>query len=185
MSDQTAQPESTAGARGQGGMGGRAVPPFGGSPGGRPPGVSTILSRRGLLRAAGAGAAVVGGGGLLDACSSSIKGASSGGSTNSTGTTKDISIAFIHPLTGALADFGTSDNWIVSEISATSQYKAGITTGGKTYKFNITSYDTQSDPTRAGQLAQQVAGTADLILTSSTPETVVPVATTAEKLGVP
>ena len=175
MSDQTAQ--------GSGGYGGPDSPPVSGRGlrGVVPPGVT----RRGVLRAAGAGAAVVGGGGLLEACSSSIKGNSSAGSTNSTGTTKDIAVAFIHPLTGALADFGTSDNWIVSQISATSQYKGGITTGGKTYKFNITSYDTQSDPTRAGQLAQQVASTADLILTSSTPETVVPVATTAEKLGVP
>ncbi len=158
MSDQTAQP---GGASGTGGF-----------------------SRRGLLRTAGVSAAAVGGGGLLEACSSSIKGAN-GGSTNSTGTTKDISIAFIHPLTGALADFGTSDNWILSKITSTSQFKNGVKSGGKTYKINITSYDTQSDPTRAGQLAQQVAGNVDMILTSSTPETVVPVATTAEKLGTP
>jgi branched-chain amino acid transport system substrate-binding protein len=181
MSDKTGQPENMV----QGGMGRRAVPPFGGSPGGRRGANTASVSRRGLLRAVGAGAAVVGGGGLLDACSSSIKGASSSSTTSTTGTTKDIQIAFIHPLTGDLADFGTSDNWIVNQINATSQFKAGIKTGGKTYKIDITSYDTQSDPTRAGQLAQQVAGTADLILTSSTPETVVPVATTAEKLGVP
>ena len=41
------------------------------------------VSRRGLFRAAGVGAAVVGGGSLLEACSSSIKGASGGGSTAS------------------------------------------------------------------------------------------------------
>ncbi len=76
---------------------------------------------------------------------------------------------------------------MLGKIQATSQYKAGIKTGGKTYKINITSYDTQSDPTRAGQLASQAILTdkVDLILTSSTPETVVPVATTAEKLGTP
>src|ERR1700691_436428 len=136
MSDQTAQPGSSSDSL----LGG--------------------LSRRGLLRAAGASAAVVGGGGLLDACSSSIKGASSGSTTSTTGSTKDIQIAFIHPLTGDLADFGTSDNWIVSQISATSQFKAGIKAGGKSYKIDITSYDAQSDPPRAGQLAAQVAGTA-------------------------
>jgi branched-chain amino acid transport system substrate-binding protein len=122
----------------------------------------------------------VGGGGLLEACSSSIKGAAS------TSGTKDITIAFIHPLTGALADFGTSDNWIVSKILATSQYNNGFKIGGKTYKVNITSYDTQSDPTRAGQqAAQAISAGADLLVTSSTPETVNPVATTAEKLGAP
>ena len=41
------------------------------------------VSRRSLFRAAGAGAAVIGGGSLLEACSSSIKGASAGGSTAS------------------------------------------------------------------------------------------------------
>ena len=96
-------------------------------------------------------------------------------------------IGFIHPLTGALADFGTSDDWIVSTIQATPQYKNGFKVGGKTYPVTIKSYDTQSDPTKAGQLASQAILTdkVDLILTSSTPETVNPVATVAEKLGTP
>jgi len=42
-------------------------------------GQADSISRRGLLRGVGAGAAVLGGGGLLEACSSGIKGASSGG----------------------------------------------------------------------------------------------------------
>ena len=70
MSDQTAQTGST---------------PSRGVPGGRPPGLTESdggLSRRGLLRAAGAGAAVVGGGGLLEACSSSIKGATTSSSSS-------------------------------------------------------------------------------------------------------
>jgi branched-chain amino acid transport system substrate-binding protein len=170
MSDQTSQSDSTSPA--SGGLGGTS---------------SVGMSRRGMLRAAGAGAAVLGGGGLLDACSSGIKGASASTSTSTGSSTKDISIAFIHPLTGDLADFGTSDNWLLGKIQGTSQYKAGIKTGGKTYKISITSYDTQSDATRAGQLTSQAILTdkVDLILTSSTPETVVPVATTAEKLGTP
>ena len=149
------------------------------------------FSRRGLLRAAGAGAAVVGGGGLLEACSSSIKGASTSSSSSASSgagaSTQNIVIGFIHPLTGALADFGTSDNWIISTIQATPQYKNGFKVGGKTYPVTIKSYDTQSDPTRAGQLANQAILTdkVDLILTSSTPETVNPVATVAEKLGTP
>ena len=170
MSDQTAQPDSTLPASGSLG----ASSPLG-------------VSRRGVLRAAGAGAAVVGGGGLLDACSSSIKGASASTSTSTGSSTKDITIAFIHPLTGDLADFGTSDNWLLGKIQATPQFKAGIKTGGKTYHISITSYDTQSDPTRAQQLASQAILTdkVDMLLTSSTPETVIPVSTTAEKLGTP
>jgi branched-chain amino acid transport system substrate-binding protein len=181
MSDQTAQTGST---------------PSRGVPGGRPPGLTESdggLSRRGLLRAAGAGAAVVGGGGLLEACSSSIKGATTSSSSSSSASssagasTQPIVIGFIHPLTGALGDFGTSDDWIISTIQATPQYKNGFKVGGKTYPVTIKSYDTQSDPTRAGQLANQAILTdkVDLILTSSTPETVNPVATVAEKLGCP
>ncbi|HXO22989.1 MAG TPA: ABC transporter substrate-binding protein [Streptosporangiaceae bacterium] len=151
------------------------------------------VTRRGVLRAAGAGAAVVGGGGLLEACSSSIKGATSSSSSSSSSSsgagasTQPIVIGFIHPLTGDLGEFGTSDNWIVSTILATSQFKNGIKAGGKTYSVTIKSYDTQSDPTKAGQLASQAILTdkVDLLVTSSTPETVNPVATVAEKLGCP
>ncbi|HJZ02092.1 MAG TPA: ABC transporter substrate-binding protein [Streptosporangiaceae bacterium] len=183
MSDQTAQ--------GSGGYGEPDSPPVSGKGLGGvvPPGVT----RRGLLRVAGAGAAVVGGGGLLEACSSSIKGASSSSSSSSSssatagGSTQPIVIGFIHPLTGPLGEFGTSDDWIVSTIQATPQYKNGIKVGGKTYPVTIKSYDTQSDPTKAGQLASQAILTdkVDLIVTSSTPETVNPVATVAEKLGTP
>jgi branched-chain amino acid transport system substrate-binding protein len=148
------------------------------------------ISRRGVLRAAGAGAAAVGGGGLLAACSSSIKGAGTSTSTSgggSGGGTGSITMGFIHPVTGALSDFGTSDNWLLSKIKTTPQYKNGFKIGNKTYKITINDYDTQSDPTRAGQLASQaiLKDNVDLLLTSSTPETVNPVATIAEKLGTP
>ena len=109
------------------------------------------ISRRGLLRGVGTGAVVVGGGGLLEACSSGIKGASSGG-------TKGITIGWIHPLTGSLAGFGAPDNWVISKIKQTTPYKNGFKIGGKTYPVTIKSYDTQSSPTRAGDLAAQQAG---------------------------
>jgi len=155
---------------------------------------SLSLSRRGVLRGVGAGAVVAGGGSLLAACSSGIKGATSTTSTPAStssssvsGGVKPITIAFIHPLTGDLGEFGTSDNWIVQQIQATSQYKNGFKVGGKTYPVVINSYDTQSDATRAGQLANQaiLSDNVDMILTSSTPETVLPVSTAAEKLGTP
>jgi branched-chain amino acid transport system substrate-binding protein len=157
MSDQTAQTDSTT---------------VRGVPGGRPPGLAESadgFSRRGLLRAAGASAAVVGGGGLLEACSSSIKGASSGSSTGAS--TKDITIGWIHPLTGSLAGFGAPDNWVLSKIAATTPYKSGFKVGGKTYQVTVKSYDTQSSVTRAGQLAQQAINSdnVDLLLASSTP----------------
>jgi branched-chain amino acid transport system substrate-binding protein len=140
------------------------------------------LSRRGLLRAVGAGAAVVGGGGLLEACSSGIKGAGSGG-----GAAKAITIGWIHPLTGDLAGFGAPDNWVISKIKQTAPYKNGFKIGGKTYSVTIKSYDTQSSPTRAGDLAKSAIlnDHVDLLLASSTPETVNAVASQAESLGTP
>ncbi len=158
MSDQSAQSERTS--------------PAGG------------ISRRGLLRAAGVGAAVVGGGGLLQACSSSIKGASPGASS---GGTKNITIGWIHPLTGGLAGFGAPDMWVISKIKQTAPYKNGFKVGGKTYQVTIKSYDSQSSVSRAGDLAHQAILTdgVDMLLASSTPETVNAVASTAETLGTP
>src|ERR1017187_6851735 len=156
MSDQTAQSDST-------------------SPAGS-------ISRRGLLRAAGAGAAVMGTGGLLQACSSGIKGASSG-----SGSTKAITIGWIHPLTGDLAGFGAPDNWGISKIKQTTPYKNGFKIGGKTYSVTIKSYDSQSSVTRAGDLAKTaiLSDGVNLLLASSTPETVNAVASQAESLGTP
>jgi branched-chain amino acid transport system substrate-binding protein len=140
------------------------------------------ISRRSILRAAGAGAAVIGGGGLLQACSSGIKGASSG-----SGGTKAITIGWIHPLTGSLAGFGAPDNWVISKIKQTTPYKNGFKIGGKTYSVTIKSYDTQSSPTRAGDLAKTAIlnDGVNLLLASSTPETVNAVSSQAETLGTP
>jgi branched-chain amino acid transport system substrate-binding protein len=154
MSDQTAQSDSTS--------------PIGG------------ISRRGLLRAAGAGAAVVGAGGLLQACSSGIKGASSS-------STKAITIGWIHPLTGDLAGFGAADMWVISKVKQTAPYKNGFKIGGKPYPVTIKSYDSQSSVTRAGDLARTaiLSDKVDMLFASSTPETVNAVASQAETLGTP
>jgi branched-chain amino acid transport system substrate-binding protein len=138
------------------------------------------ISRRGVLRAAGAGAAVMGAGGLLQACSSGIKGAS-------TSSTKAITIGWIHPLTGDLAGFGAADLWIISKIKQTTPYKNGFKIGGKTYPVTIKSYDSQSSVSRAGDLARTaiLSDKVDLLFASSTPETVNAVSSQAETLGTP
>ncbi len=95
----------------------------------------------------GAGAVLAGAGGVLSACGSGIKGANSG-------STKGITIGWIHPLTGPLAGFGAADNWVVSKIKQTTPYKNGFKIGGKTYPVTIKSYDSQSSVSRAGDLAR-------------------------------
>ncbi len=166
MTDQTAQPAGSA-----------SEAPAGG------------VSRRGLFRAAGAGAAVVGGGSLLEACSSSIKGASGTSTSSASGapTNKTITIGWIHPLTGSLAGFGFPDNWVISQIKQTAPYKNGFKIGGTTYNVVIKSYDTQSSVTQAGTLARQAiqSDNVDLLMASSTPETVNAVSSQAETLGTP
>jgi branched-chain amino acid transport system substrate-binding protein len=138
------------------------------------------IARRSVLRGLGAGALATGAGGILAACSSGIKGASSS-------STKSITIGWIHPLTGALAGFGAPDNWVISKIKQTTPYKNGFKIGGKTYPVTIKSYDSQSSPTRAGDLARTAILTdhVNLLLASSTPETVNAVASQAESLGTP
>jgi branched-chain amino acid transport system substrate-binding protein len=151
------------------------------------------FSRRSLFRAAGAGAAAVGGASLLDACSSGLKGASSSSAASGssgkggTGSGGEITIGWIHPLTGGLAGFGAPDGWIIDQIKQTDPYKNGFKIGGKTYTVTIKSYDSQSSVTKAGDLAKQAiqGDNVDLLLASSTPETVNAVASQANALGTP
>jgi branched-chain amino acid transport system substrate-binding protein len=142
--------------------------------------ISQGITRRSLLRGVGMGAVAAGAGSALAACGSSgIKGAGS----SSSGT---ISIGFITPLTGALAGFASGDQYVLKQIRQASIYKSGVKIGGKTYKITINVQDSQSSPTRAAQVAQQlIQGRADLILTTSTPETTNPVAAACQKAGTP
>jgi branched-chain amino acid transport system substrate-binding protein len=137
-------------------------------------------SRRSLLKGLGLGAVALGSGGLLEACSSGLKGS---GATN-TGT---ITIGFVSPQTGALAGFASGDNFVVDRIRQTQAYKDGFTVGSTKYTVNIVVKDTQSDPNRASQVARELIlqDHADLVVTSSTPETTNPVATVCEAQGVP
>jgi branched-chain amino acid transport system substrate-binding protein len=139
------------------------------------------IARRSLLKGVGAGALAVGAGGFLAACGSGIKG------TGSSGSTGTINIGFITPLTGALAGFASGDQYVLKQIKTTPAYKNGIKVGSKKYKINIVVKDSQSNPTRAGQVASELAlqNKVDMILTTSTPETTNPVAAQCEKQGTP
>src|SRR5215467_11308692 len=138
------------------------------------------ISRRSLLKGIGAGSLADSSGGILAACSSGLKGA--GKTTGGT-----INIGFITPLTGPLAGFASGDQYVMLTIKYSQAYKKGIKIGSKTYKVNILVRDSQSDPTRAGQVAQQLItqNRVDMMLTTSTPETTNPVAAAAEHLQTP
>ena len=137
------------------------------------------VTRREVLKTIGSGAVMLGAADLLAACGE-IKG-------SSTATSGTITIGYVSPQTGALAGFATGDNWVISGIRQTDPYKTGFKLGSKTYSVNIVVKDTQSNPDRASQVARELiqSNKADLILTSSTPETTNPVADVCEANGVP
>jgi branched-chain amino acid transport system substrate-binding protein len=137
------------------------------------------ISRRSFLRGAGIGALGLGASQVLAACSS-IKGTGS-----SSGDT--ITIGMVIPQTGALAGFASGDTFVVNRIRQTPQYKNGFKVGGKTYKVNIVVKDSQSDPNRASEVARDLVNKshADIVVTTSTPETTNPVAEICESNATP
>src|SRR5438128_4634604 len=87
-----------------------------------------------------------------------------------------LKIGFISPRTGPLAGFGEPDPYVLGLARAT--LAKGLTIGGKKYGVTILDRDTQSDPARSGQLAKSLINGSkiDLMLTTSTPDAVNPVA---------
>jgi branched-chain amino acid transport system substrate-binding protein len=96
-----------------------------------------------------------------------------------------IKVGFISPLSGPLASFGESDPFILKQVRKALQ--GGISIGSKKFGVEIIEKDTQSDPVRSGQLAKELINRdkVDLMLSTSTPETVNPVADACEAAGVP
>ncbi|WP_133918009.1 ABC transporter substrate-binding protein [Streptomyces sp. NBC_00582] len=116
---------------------------------------------------------------LLAACKVG-SGGSGGGSGSAT-----LKIGFVSPRTGAAAGFGEPDAYVLS--LARKAFADGLTIGGKKYQVKIIDKDGQSNPQRGSQVANDLinAEGIDLMLTTSTPETVNPVSDACEAAGVP
>ncbi|MEN3306347.1 MAG: branched-chain amino acid transport system substrate-binding protein [Micromonosporaceae bacterium] len=143
--------------------------------------IPASLSRRNLLKAAGIGITGLAASGLA-ACKVGGGSTSSGSGGGTTGTLK---VGFVSPRTGATAGFGEPDSFVLTQ--ARKALAGGLTVGGKKYNVTIIDKDSQSDPQRAAQVANDLinAESVDLMLTTSTPETVNPVSDAAEAAGVP
>ncbi len=141
--------------------------------------LNPTVSRRQLLKRAGAGVGglLLAGTGAAPAFARVVRGAAPPART--------LKIGFISPLTGPLAGFGEADRWMIG--LARQALAKGLTIGGRTYAVQFLQKDTQSDPVRAGQLAKTLINRdkVDLMLSTSTPETVNPVADACEAAGVP
>ncbi len=96
-----------------------------------------------------------------------------------------LKVGFVSPRTGKLAGFGETDGYILE--LARKALASGLKVGDKTYGVEILDRDSQSDPSRAGQLAKTLINSdkIDMMLVISTPEVINPVADACEAAGVP
>jgi branched-chain amino acid transport system substrate-binding protein len=96
-----------------------------------------------------------------------------------------LKIGYVSPLTGPAAGFGEGDPYILG--LARRALAKGLTIGGKQYSVQVVSKDSQSNPTRCAQVANELihSDKVDILLATSTPESVNPASDAAEAAGVP
>jgi branched-chain amino acid transport system substrate-binding protein len=136
------------------------------------------LSRRDVIIRAGVGL------GSLSVAGPVLAACGAGGGTGSA-TAGTITIGFVSPRTGPAAGFGEPDGYVLS--LARKAFAKGLSIGGKQYSVTIVDKDSQSDPARSATVAHDLINSSnvDLMLTTSTPETVNPVSDASEAAGVP
>ncbi|MGH3025838.1 MAG: ABC transporter substrate-binding protein, partial [Gaiellaceae bacterium] len=137
------------------------------------------ISRRELLKRAGVGA----GGVALAGTIPTAAWARANGTTKAAANT--IKLGFISPITGPAAGFGEGDPYIIG--LAKKAFAKGLTVAGTRYDVEIVSKDSQSDPARCAQVANDLihSENVDLLLATSTPESVNPASDAAEAAQVP
>lgn len=128
------------------------------------------ISRRALLKSSAGVAAALATPGL-------VRSAFAAGET--------INIGWINARSGPLSPFAEADEYVLGLVNAA--LKGGVEIGGKTYAVNFVLKDTQSDPVTGSKVAKELisADKVDLVMTSSTPETINPVADACEAGGMP
>jgi branched-chain amino acid transport system substrate-binding protein len=96
-----------------------------------------------------------------------------------------IRIGWVNARSGPLSPFAATDEYVLN-LTETA-LAGGINVGGKKYGVKFILKDTQSNPPRASQVTKDLisADNVHLVITSSTPETVNPVADTCEAAGTP
>jgi branched-chain amino acid transport system substrate-binding protein len=91
-----------------------------------------------------------------------------------------IRVGYVNALTGPLAGFGEADGFILDQVRKI--LADGVQSGGRKWKVEIIAKDSQSNPNRAAEVAQELilSNKVDLLLATSAPETTNPVADQAE-----
>jgi branched-chain amino acid transport system substrate-binding protein len=174
--------------------------------------LKSSVSRRDFLKVAGVAGATIGAGaglgGLIAACGSGTTTTTAAPATTTTAagattttaaagetttsvsagveTGREVKIGFVTPQTGPLASFGVPDKYCVER--ATEAIGEAVVCGdGKKHPVKIITKDSQSDSNRAGQVTGDLINNdkVDIITAASTPDTVNPVADTAETNATP
>src|SRR6202047_2713087 len=98
---------------------------------------------------------------------------------------KTIKTAMVSPQTGPIAAFGEADQWVLAEVKKT--LADGITVAGEKHPVEILYRDSQSNANRASEVTAQLINRdkVDMVIGSSTGDTVVPVADQCELAGMP
>lgn len=106
-----------------------------------------------------------------------------GGTSDGDGST--LVVGFVTPLTGGLATFGESDEWVVDQMQA--YFDANpIVSGDGEIQVEIRLEDSKSSADTAGQAAQRlIDGGAQVLLAHATPETTVPVSLACIQNAIP
>jgi branched-chain amino acid transport system substrate-binding protein len=96
-----------------------------------------------------------------------------------------IKIGMVSPTTGPIAAFAEADDFILKQVAKV--VGAGLTINGKIYPIQVIAKDSQSNPSRAAEVASDLilGEKVDLMLAADTPDTTNPVADQAEANEVP
>jgi branched-chain amino acid transport system substrate-binding protein len=99
--------------------------------------------------------------------------------------TPTLKLGYVSPKTGPLAGFAEADDYIIDGINKA--FAGGLTNNGKQWAVEIIVKDSQSNPTRAAEVASQLIleDEVDILLGAATPDTTNPVADQAEVNGTP
>ena len=98
---------------------------------------------------------------------------------------RTIKIGMVTPQTGGIAAFGEANQFVLDGVKKI--LADGITVAGENHPVTIISKDSQSNPNRASEVTAQLINNdkVDIMIASSTSDTVNPVADQCELAGVP
>ena len=96
-----------------------------------------------------------------------------------------IKIGFVSPQSGPLSIFAEPDQFAIDQVMKATGGQ--IEAGGKTYAIEFVVKDSQSNPNRAAEVANELINSdqVNLLLATATPETTNPAASAAELAEVP